>query len=135
MKVVDDEGAAAPPLEPSWLTKHISSPLIYKLVFSLPRQTLVTRSLRVRSRHDFRYLVDFHYHVLSHRDSHFFCIRELFLALLMILYQFDTVLIEYTTVIPSDDLRFFNPLRGSLNSSVRLILLSSRICLRFAIPI
>jgi hypothetical protein len=28
----------------------------------------------------------------------------------IVLYQFDTVQIEYTTVIPSDDLRLFNPL-------------------------
>jgi hypothetical protein len=41
-------------------------------------------------------------------------IQRIFLAIAIVLYQFDTVQIEYTTVIPSDDLRLFNPLRASL---------------------
>jgi hypothetical protein len=40
--------------------------------------------------------------------------------------QFDTVQIEYTkTLIPSDNLQLFTPLRASLNSSARSVLLFS----------
>jgi hypothetical protein len=36
-----------------------------------------------------------------------FLYTENFLVIAIALYQFDTVQIEYTTVIPSDDLRLF----------------------------
>jgi hypothetical protein len=59
------------------------------------------------------------YDVRGHLPLHIY-IQRIFLALAIVLYQFDTVQIEYTMVIPSDDLRFFNPLRASLNSSLCL---------------